>query len=46
MAFTGITLHSISKLMNESNKNPESSGIVGLKRNEMRLVIVIGGRPE
>jgi len=45
MAFTGIILHSISKMMNESKKNSESpSGLVGLK--DMRLVTVIGARPE
>jgi hypothetical protein len=37
MAFTGIILHSISKMTNESKKDPESpSGLVGLKRHAPR----------
>jgi glycosyltransferase involved in cell wall biosynthesis len=37
MAFTGIILHSISKMMNESKKDSESpSGLVGLKRHAPR----------
>jgi hypothetical protein len=37
MAFTGIILNSISKMMNESKKDPESpSGLVGLKRHAYR----------
>jgi glycosyltransferase involved in cell wall biosynthesis len=36
MAFTGITLHAISKMINESRRNIESpSGIIGLKTYEV-----------
>ncbi len=35
MAFTGIILHSISRMINESKKNVESpSGLAGLKKHE------------
>lgn len=37
MAFTGIILHSISRMISESNRNVRSSsGIMGPKRNEYR----------
>ena len=37
MAFTGIILHSISRMINESKRNVESpSGLAGLKKHEYR----------